>query len=129
MGKLPKWNQRRPLTPEMREAWRHLDRFSRQVTLVAHSDMIAEQKHLEAELNKATARNGVITNLFSKTYEDNVSGMRYFILFQIFKTKLWIKGSHYNGSSAQIKYCRRSCRMNTTAVKPRSQIHCYSVFG
>ena len=28
----------------------------------------------EAELNKATARNGVITNLFSKTYEDNVSG-------------------------------------------------------
>ena len=39
MGKLPKWNQRRPLTPEMREAWRHLDRFSRQVTLVAHKSL------------------------------------------------------------------------------------------
>ena len=36
--------------------------------------MIAEQKHLEVELNKAVARNGIITNLFSKTYEDNVSG-------------------------------------------------------
>ncbi len=39
MGKLPKWNQRRPLTPEMREAWRRLDRFSRQVTLVAHKNL------------------------------------------------------------------------------------------
>lgn len=39
MGKLPKWNQRRPLSPEMREAWRHLDRFSRQVTLVAHKNL------------------------------------------------------------------------------------------
>ena len=26
MGKLPKRNQRKPLSPEMREAWRHLDR-------------------------------------------------------------------------------------------------------
>ena len=39
MGKLPKWNQRRPLTPEMREAWRRLDRYSRQVTLVAHKNL------------------------------------------------------------------------------------------
>lgn len=39
LGKLPKWNQRRPLTPEMREAWRHLDRFSRQVTLVSHKNL------------------------------------------------------------------------------------------
>ena len=39
LGKLPKWNQRRPLSHEMREAWRHLDRFSRQVTLVAHKNL------------------------------------------------------------------------------------------
>ena len=39
MGKLPKWNQRRPLSPEMREAWRHLDRFSRQVTLVSNQNL------------------------------------------------------------------------------------------
>lgn len=36
--------------------------------------MIAEQKHPEAELNRATARNSTITTLFSRTYEDNVSG-------------------------------------------------------
>ena len=39
LGKLPKWNQRKPLSPEMREAWRHLDRFSRQVTLVSHQKL------------------------------------------------------------------------------------------
>ena len=39
MGKLPKWNHRRPLTPEMREAWRHLDRYSRQVTLVSNKKL------------------------------------------------------------------------------------------
>ena len=39
MGKLPRWNQRKPLSLEMREAWRHLDRFSRQVTLVAHKSL------------------------------------------------------------------------------------------
>ena len=40
------------------------------LNLMCHS----HQKHLETELNKATTRNGIITNLFSKTYEDNVSG-------------------------------------------------------
>lgn len=39
MGKLPKRNQRRPLTPEMREAWRHLDRYSLQVTLVSNKKL------------------------------------------------------------------------------------------
>lgn len=39
MGKLPKWNKRRPLSPEMRKVWRHLDRFSRQVSLVAHKNL------------------------------------------------------------------------------------------
>ena len=39
MGKLPKWNQRKPLSAEMREAWRHLDRFSRQVTLLSNKKL------------------------------------------------------------------------------------------
>lgn len=39
MGKLPKWNHRRPLTPEMREVWRHLDRYSLQVTLVSNKKL------------------------------------------------------------------------------------------
>lgn len=36
--------------------------------------MLAEQKTLETELNRATARNEMFTSLFAKTYEDNVSG-------------------------------------------------------
>ena len=39
MGKLPRWNQRKPLSLEMREAWRHLDRFSRQVTLLSNKKL------------------------------------------------------------------------------------------
>lgn len=39
MGKLSKWNQRKPLSAEMREAWRYLDRFSRQVTLVSNKKL------------------------------------------------------------------------------------------
>lgn len=39
MGKLPKWNQHKPLSPEMREAWRHLDRISRQITLLSNKKL------------------------------------------------------------------------------------------
>lgn len=39
MGKLPKWNHRKPLSPEMREAWRHLDRISRQITLLSNKEL------------------------------------------------------------------------------------------
>ncbi len=39
LGKLPKYHQRQPLSPEMREAWRHLDRLSAQVTLLSHKEL------------------------------------------------------------------------------------------
>ena len=39
LGKLPKYHQRKPLSPEMREAWRHLDRISSQVTLLSHKKL------------------------------------------------------------------------------------------
>lgn len=39
MGKLPKWNQHKPLSPEMKEAWRHLDRISRQITLLSNKKL------------------------------------------------------------------------------------------
>ena len=39
LGKLPKYHQRQPLSPEMREAWRHLDRISSQVTLLSHKEL------------------------------------------------------------------------------------------
>ena len=51
----------------------HEEEFAELLAQKTNADMIEEQKHLEAELNKATARNGVITTLFSKTYEDKVS--------------------------------------------------------
>ena len=39
-----------------------------------NADMAAEKKHMEAELQKATARNNKVAELFEKLYEDNVSG-------------------------------------------------------
>ncbi len=39
LGKLSKYHQRQPLSPEMREAWRHLDRLSTQVTLLSHKKL------------------------------------------------------------------------------------------
>ena len=39
-----------------------------------NADMIAEQKRLEDELNRSIFRNESITTIFSKLYEDNVSG-------------------------------------------------------
>jgi hypothetical protein len=39
LGKLPKYHQRQPLSPEMREAWRHLDRLSAQITLLSHKKL------------------------------------------------------------------------------------------
>ena len=39
LGYLPKNKQHQPLSPEMREAWRHLDRISAQVTLLSHKKL------------------------------------------------------------------------------------------
>ena len=39
-----------------------------------NADMAAEKKYLEAERQKATARNNKVAELFEKLYEDNVSG-------------------------------------------------------
>lgn len=39
-----------------------------------NADMAAEKKYLEAELQKAVARNNKVAELFEKLYEDNVSG-------------------------------------------------------
>ncbi|MEE0931227.1 MAG: relaxase/mobilization nuclease domain-containing protein, partial [Acutalibacteraceae bacterium] len=43
LGKLPRYTQRKPLSPEMKEAWRHIDRITRQVTLVSKQNF----KHLQ----------------------------------------------------------------------------------
>ena len=38
LGYLPKKKQHRPLSPEMREAWRRIDRYSRSIRLIAKHD-------------------------------------------------------------------------------------------
>ena len=43
LGKLPRYTQRKPLSPEMKEAWRDIDRITRQVTLVSKNKF----KHLQ----------------------------------------------------------------------------------
>lgn len=43
LGKLPRHSQRKPLSPEMKEDWRHIHRITRQVTLVSKQDF----KHLQ----------------------------------------------------------------------------------
>ena len=39
LGKLPRYHQRQPLSPEMREVWRHLDRLSNQVRLISKREL------------------------------------------------------------------------------------------
>ena len=52
----------------------HEEEFAKLLAEKTNADMLAEQKALETELNRATARNEMLTSLFAKTYEDNVSG-------------------------------------------------------
>ena len=62
----------------MVQNYRHKDsypaEFAKLLAEKTNADMLAEQKTLETELNRATARNEMLTSLFAKTYEDNVSG-------------------------------------------------------
>ena len=52
----------------------HEEEFAKLLAEKTNADMLTEQKTLETELNRATARNEMLTSLFAKTYEDNVSG-------------------------------------------------------
>lgn len=52
----------------------HEEEFAKLLAEKTNADMLAEQKTLETELNRAIARNEMLTSLFAKTYEDNVSG-------------------------------------------------------
>lgn len=52
----------------------HEEEFAKLLAEKTNADMLAEQKTLETELNRVTARTEMLTSLFAKTYEDNVSG-------------------------------------------------------
>lgn len=63
---------------ELRRLARYLenyeDEFAEHLAKKTNADMLAEQKYLEVELNKATVRNETVTNMFVKIYEDNATG-------------------------------------------------------
>ncbi len=50
------------------------EEFAQLLAEKTNADMIEEQKHLESELSRATARNETVSNLFVKIYEDNATG-------------------------------------------------------
>ena len=50
------------------------EEFAQLLAEKTNADMIEEQKYLESELSRATARNETVSNLFVKIYEDNVTG-------------------------------------------------------
>ena len=48
--------------------------FAELLAQKTNADMIAEQKYMEAELQRCIARNNKVAELFEKLYEDNVEG-------------------------------------------------------
>jgi len=48
--------------------------FAELLAKKANADILAEQKYLESDLQKAVARNEQVANLYEKLYEDNASG-------------------------------------------------------
>ncbi len=68
LGKLPGYTQRKPLSPEMKEAWRHIDRITKQVTLVSHKkiksvyDVQSFIEHTEKQINDVTNHRTKIYN-------------------------------------------------------------------
>lgn len=50
------------------------EEFAELLAKKTNDDMIAEQKYLESELNKAVVRSETVANMFVKIYEDNATG-------------------------------------------------------
>ena len=50
------------------------EEFAQLLAEKTNADMLEEQKYLESELSRATARNETVSNLFVKIYEDNAMG-------------------------------------------------------
>ena len=76
LGKLPKHHQRQPLSPEMKEAWRHLDRLSAQVTLLCHKELNTLEdvsnfiKETDSSIKEVTAARQKIYNKLRRCSEE-----------------------------------------------------------
>ena len=77
LGYYPKNRRHQPLSPEMREAWRHLDRFSDQVRLISHKGLttIEEVQGFIAETDQSiqaiTAYRQKIYNKLRRSHDDD----------------------------------------------------------
>ena len=87
----------------------HEEEFAKLLAEKTNADMLAEQKTLETELNRAIARNEMLTSLFAKTYEDNVSGklsdemyMELFHKYEVERLELKTKIFEYKECLAKI---------------------------
>ena len=77
LGYLPKNKQHQPLSPEMKEAWRRLDRFSEQVRLVSRKELrtlddVSSFIHeTDASINKVSAARQQIYNKLRRCSDDD----------------------------------------------------------
>ena len=74
LGILPKGNQRRPLSPEMREECRRLDRYSRQAQLVARHDL-RDLSDVERFMERSRAESRLLTD-YRKTLYRQIASCR-----------------------------------------------------
>lgn len=83
LGYLPKGTKRVPLSPEMKAAWRKIDKISDQVRLIcrhhlnSNEDVEAFVKATEAAMNTITKeRNGIYNKLRRETDPDNIVALK-----------------------------------------------------
>lgn len=84
LGYLPKKNQHKPLSPEMKEAWRKIDRYSNQVILISKYNLDDTDK-VEQFINDNKEQIITITNQRSQIYNklrrckdtDKISNLKF----------------------------------------------------
>ena len=113
LGKLPKYHQRQPLSPEMREAWRHLDRISAQVTLLSHKklntldDVSGFIQETDQSIQEVTAARQKIYNKLRRCDDDEK------------RTELL---SHRDECSTLLKQLRKEKRVALTIIEDNPKI-------
>lgn len=69
LGYLPKKNQHKPLSPEMKEAWRKIDRYSNQVILISKYNLVDTDK-VKQFISNNKEQIVLITNKRNQTYNN-----------------------------------------------------------
>lgn len=103
---------------ELRRLARYLEsneeKFAELLIKKTNADMLAEQKRLEATLSQSLYRNESITTLFSKLYEDNVSGK--------LSDEMFMELSHkYEVERMELKKTIQDCRKRLDKIGEMEQ--------